>query len=143
MSIRTRQSDRFKWSIFRGRCRRNLLAGLALFLVAGGYGAWAAQRFSARASDTRGFDHALVRLADRMVRQPDDIRSIQPRNLRELYLSAAISDQRDVLVGETAFILRFIIVATAAGLGLVLMTAGATEWEVRSELSAPSPGPCL
>ncbi len=137
MSIRTRQSDRFKWAFFHGRCRRNLLAGLALVLLAGGYAAWAAQRFSARSSDTRGFDHVLVRLADRMVHQPDGITAIRPQNFNELYLSAVISDQRDVLIGETAFILRLIIVVTTAGLGLVLTTAGATEWEVRSE-TAPA-----
>lgn len=133
MSIRTRPSDRFKWPVFRGRCRRNLLVGLALFLVGGLYGVWAGQRLSARGADARGFDRALVRLADRMVPQPEGVRSINPQNFREFYLATVISNQRDGLVGETAFILRLILVMTAVGLGLVLMTAGATEWEIRSE----------
>ncbi len=141
MSIRSRQSDRFKWSVFHGRCRRNLLVGLALFVLAGGYGAWAAQRFSARGADTRGFDHALVQVADRMLRPPPGLASIKPENVRELYLSTVISDQRDVLVGETAFMLRLIVVMTGAGFGLVLITAGATEWEVRSELGIAPPAP--
>ncbi len=44
-----------------------------------------------------------------------------------------ISDQQDVLVGMTVLLLRLVIALTAGGLGLVLLTAGATEWEVRSE----------
>ncbi len=134
MSILTaRAPNRFKWSAFRGRCRRNLLAGLVLFVLACGYGVWAARHFAVRGADTHVFDQPLVRLAQPMVGQPYHLRWIQPQNRRELYLVTVISDQRDVLVGMTVLILRLVVVLTACGLGLVLMTAGATEWEVRSE----------
>jgi len=134
MSMRlARASTRFKWSVFRGRCRRNLLAGLALFVLAAPYGIWAAERFATRGADAHAFDGGLVRLAERMISRPAYLRMIQPQNGRELYLVTVISDQRDVLVGMTVLVLRLIVVLTASGLGLVLMTAGATEWEVRSE----------
>ncbi len=134
MSMRlARASNRFKWSVFRGRCRRNLLAGLAIFVLAGAYGIWAAERFATRGADARAFDGGLVRIAERMISRPAYLQMIQPQNRRELYLVTVISDQRDVLVGMTVLVLRLIILLTASGLGLVLITAGATEWEVRSE----------
>ncbi len=134
MQIRSlRASTRFKWAAFRGRCRRNLLVGLALFLLAGLYGTWAAHRFAARGDDALAFDGALTRLAQPMVRQPAQLRTIRARNTTELYLLSIIADQRDELADMTVLALRCIIAATAAGLGLVLLTAGATEWEVRSE----------
>ncbi len=131
--LAARVSTRFKWSVFRGRCRRNLLAGLLLFVAACAYGFWAARHFAVRGADAHVFDQPLVRLAQPIVGQPYHLRWIQPQNKRELYLVTVISDQRDVLVGMTVLVLRLIIVLTSAGLGLVLMTAGATEWEVRSE----------
>jgi hypothetical protein len=135
MQIRSlRASSRFKWSVFRGRCRRNLLVGLVVFVLAGLYGTWAAHRFAARSDDTHAFDRALTQLAQPMVRQPAQLRTIEPRNITELYLMSIISDQRNALAGITVLMLRCIFALTAAGLGLVLLTAGATEWEVRSEV---------
>jgi hypothetical protein len=141
MRIRSaRASQRFLWSVFRGRCRRNLLAGLALFILGGMYGTWGAGRLAARGADAHAFDRPLVRLAQSMVRQPANVRRMQAMNIREFYLLTVISDQHDVLEGLTIFLLRLVISLTAAGFGLVLMTAGATEWEIRSEVdSGPRP----
>jgi hypothetical protein len=49
-----------------------------------------------------------------------------------LYLVTAISDQQDTLHGLTLLVLRLIVAITFGGFGLVLVTAGATEWELRS-----------
>jgi hypothetical protein len=137
MSIRpARASQRFKWSVFHGRCRRNLLVGLVLCLVAGAYGTWAAHRLATRGADARAFDRPLVSLAQSLVRPPAGVRAIRPQNIREFYLLTAVSDQRDVLEGLTVFLLRLIIVMTAGALGIVLLTAGATEWEIRSSYAA-------
>jgi len=134
MRIRSlRASTRFKWPVFRGRCRRNLLAGLVLFVLAGGYGSWAAYRFASGDDGGHAFDRAVVQLAPPMIREPRHLSGVQPRNITEFYLLSVISDQRDALVGMTVLALRGIIALTAAGLGLVLLTAGATEWEIRSE----------
>jgi len=133
-----RAATRFRWSVFHGRCRRNLLVGLALLVLAAAYGAWAAYRFASGDDGARTFDRAIVQLAAPMIREPVHLRGIQPRNLTELYLVSVIADQRDALVGLTVLVLRSIIALTAGGLGLVLLTAGATEWEIRSELV---PGP--
>ncbi len=141
MHIRSvRASTRFRWPVFRGRCRRNLLAGFLLFVLAAAYGTFAAYRFASDDDGAHGFDRAVVQLAAPMIRQPVHLRGIQPRNITELYLVSVIADQRDALVGMTVLALRGIIALTAAGLGLVLLTAGATEWEIRSEVNgAPAP----
>ena len=137
MSINTSAGgSRFQWPLFRGRCRRNLLAGLVLAIVAGTYAGWAAQRFSARGADARAFDQPLVRYGSWIVGQPMHLRDVQPQNDRELYLLTVISDQRDVMVGLTILLLRMIISMSVGGLGMVLLTAGATEWEVRSGVGA-------
>lgn len=127
------QSTRFRWSTFRGRCRRNLLAGLVLLVLAGGYAVFAAAHFASRGADRRTFDRPLVRFAQGMVERPALVRAVPPRNNREFYLLTVISDKDDVLAGMTVLMLRLVVILTAAGLGLVLTTAGATEWEVRSE----------
>lgn len=59
--------------------------------------------------------------------------SVVPENNRELYLVTVISDQQDTMFGLTLLVLRMILALTIGGFGLVLMTAGATEWEVLSE----------
>ncbi len=141
MRIRSvRAATRFQWSVFHGRCRRNLIAGLVLSLLAGSYGAWAGYRFASHDDGAQAFDRAIVRLAAPMIRQPVHLRGIQPRNITEVYLISVIADERDALVGMTVLTLRAIIALTAGGLGLILLTAGATEWEIRSELNgAPEP----
>jgi hypothetical protein len=142
MSIRpARASRRFTWSVFHGRCRRNLLVGLALFVLAAAYAAFAAAHFASRGTDRYAFDRPLVRFAQGMIHQPLLVRAVPPRNNREFYLLTVISDKDDVLKGTTVLMLRMIIVMTAGGLGLVLLTAGATEWEVRSELTADRSSP--
>ena len=93
-------SRRFKWAVFRGRCRRNLLIGLALFVLAGLYAAWSTHRFAARSDDTRAFDRPVTMLAEPITRQPGPLRSIRPRDVTEFYLMSVISDQREALVVE-------------------------------------------
>ena len=134
MHIRSAHAaSRFKWAIFRGRCRRNLFAGLLLLVLAGGYGAWAGKRLGTRGADASGaFDQPLVGVAARLARPPVHLGNVTPQNDRELYLAAVISDQHDTLFGVTLLVLRLMVILTIAGLGLVLLTAGATEWEIRS-----------
>ncbi len=127
---------RFDRGRFRGRCRRNLLAGLVLALIGIVYGGWGARQFGRRGADATAFDQPLVRAAARMVRLPSHLRTIQPQNSRELYLLAVVTDEQDVLFGLVVLMLRVIVSLTVGGLGLVLVTAGATEWEVRSETGA-------
>ena len=134
MQLRSKAAARrFQWAAFRGRCRRNLVSGLVLLAVVGAYGIWAGQRFSRRGADLSAFDQPLVRAAARMVPPPVHLRTIQPSNSRELYLATVVSDQQDVMFGLSVLLLRLIVTMTLGGLGLVLLTAGATEWEVRSE----------
>jgi hypothetical protein len=133
-----RARQRFQWSAFHGRCRRNLLAGLVLLALALLYGTWAGAHFRVRGSDEATFDKPLVRAAARMLPEPQHLHTVKPQNIRELYLSAVVSDQHDVMFGLLVLLLRTIIGLTIGGLGLVLATAGATEWEIRSEPVAPS-----
>ncbi len=104
-------------------------------LLAGLYGGWAAVHLGRRGADAETFDRVLVRAATRMVPPPAHLRSIEARNDRELYLVTVVADQQDVMAGLMVFVLRLILIATLGGLGLVLLTAGATEWEVRSEMA--------
>jgi hypothetical protein len=123
---------RFTWTVFRGRCRRNLLAGLALVLLACAYGGYAGRMFAVRGSDASAFDASLVRVGAGLVAPPAPVGAFVPQNNRELYLATVISDQTDVLTGLTILLLRLIGAMSVGGVGLVLLTAGATEWEVRS-----------
>jgi hypothetical protein len=124
---------RFQRSAFRGRCRRNLAAGLVFLALATTYGMWAGARFGRRGADAGAFDRPIVRAAGQLARAPEHLKTIRPANDRELYLAAVVSDQQDLIFGLTALVLRMIVVLTIGGLGLVLLTSGATEWEVRSE----------
>ena len=128
----------FRWSALRGRCRRRLAAGLLVLAAAGAYAWFAGAQLARRGSDERAFDQPLVRLAARMHPLPAHLHQYQPQNDRELYLSTVIKDQQDMLVGLTAFVLRTLAAMTAGGVGLTLLTAGSTEWEVRSGMAPGS-----
>ena len=128
----------FRWSALKGRCRRRLAAGLLVLAAAGAYAWFAGAQLARRGSDERAFDRPLVRLAARMHPLPAHLHQYQPQNDRELYLSTVIKDQQDMLVGLTAFVLRTLAAMTAGGVGLTLLTAGSTEWEVRSGMAPGS-----
>ncbi len=125
--------SRFRWSALRGRCRVRILVGLAVLLLALAYTSYAGQRFGHRGYDDRGFDTPIVRLAHTFTPPPRHMRDMTAENERELYLITVISDQQDVVFGLTAFLLRMVVSTTIAGFGLILLTAGSTEWEIRSE----------
>jgi hypothetical protein len=127
----------FVRSLFRGRCRRRLLAGLLLLAAAVGYGVYAGWAFGRRGGDDAVIDRPLVTLARSLTPPPVHLGSIVPENNRELYLVTVISDQQDTMFGLTLLVLRMIVALTLGGFGLVLLTAGATEWEVLSELTVP------
>jgi hypothetical protein len=129
---------RFRWSALKGRCRRRLTAGLLALIAALVYAWFAGSQMARRGSEERAFDQPLVRLAARMNPLPVHLHQYQPQNDRELYLATVVKDQQDMLVGLTALLLRMIAAVTAGGIGLTLLTAGSTEWEVRSE-TAPGP----
>jgi hypothetical protein len=135
------RSPRFAWSVLAGRCRRRLAAGLVLLALSGGIAFFAGRQFAHRGADLRAPDQPLVRLAADLTRAPDAVRALEPRDDRELYLLAVISDQRDMLFGLTVLILRAIVALTVGGLGIVLLTAGSTEWEIRTELAASGGAP--
>jgi hypothetical protein len=130
---KTPSAPRFRWNALQGRCRRRLAAGLLLLFLAAVYACFAGLHMARRGADARAFDQPLVRLARRMNPPPVHLRLYRPENERELYLVTVISDQQDVLRGLTTLVLRMIAALTAGGLGLVLLTAGSTEWEIRSE----------
>lgn len=128
-----RPSTRFHWSALRGRCKRRIVAGLILLLVAALYATYAGQRFGTRGNDDGVFDQQLARLGHLMTPPPVHMRSISPQNERELYLVTVVKDQQDITFGLTMLVLRMIATLTVGGIGLVLLTAGSTEWEIRSE----------
>ena len=103
-----------------------------MLLVAGGHALWAADRLSARGSDERAFDQVLVSAARSATALPGPVREITPQSDRELYLKAVITDQQDLMFGMALFMLRMIVTVTVGGLGIVLLTAASTEWELRS-----------
>jgi hypothetical protein len=126
-------TTRFRWSALKGRCRRRLLGGLVLLAAAAAYAWFAGAHMASRGADDHAFDQPLVRMAARMNPPPAHLRAYAPQDERELYLAAVISDQQDMINGLTVLALRLILAATAGGCGLILLTAGSTEWEIRSE----------
>jgi hypothetical protein len=128
----TSHGSRFSWPALRGRCRRRLVAGLLVMVLAAAYGSWAGGRFSRRGADTHVVDWPVVLVAARLTGLPAALRGVQPQNDRELYLLAVITDQQDVMFGMTLFMLRMIATLTVGGTGIVLIAAGSTEWELRS-----------
>ena len=126
---------RFLWSALNARARRRHVAGAALLLTALVYAAFGGFALARRGADDRAFDQPVVKLAVRLNPLPSHLFMYEPRTDRELYLAAAFRDQRDMAIGLTAFVLRMIVSVTAGGFGLILMTAGSIEWEVRSEIA--------
>jgi hypothetical protein len=124
---------RFHWSALRGRCRQRIIAGVLLLVVSAGYAVYAGQRFGHRGNDEQVFDQPLARLGHALTRPPFHMRGMKPQNNRELYLVTVVSDQQDIMFGLTMLVLRMIGTLTVGGIGLVLLTAGSTEWEIRSE----------
>ena len=123
---------RFRWSALRGRVRRRLAAGLVLLMLAGGHAIWAARHLSVRGSDDGAFDQVLVSAARSVTAIPNEAERFTPQSDRELYLKAVLTDQQDLTFGMALFMLRMILTVTLGGLGMVLLTAASTEWEIRS-----------
>jgi hypothetical protein len=122
----------FHWSAFRGRARTRVLFGVAVLAVALAYGTWATRRLGERGAERATFDQPLVRTAARLIQAPDRLPRIEPRTSVEVELLAVARDQQDVLFGLTVLLLRLLLTGTVAGLGMVLLTAGSTEWELAS-----------
>ncbi len=125
-------TSRFAWSLFTGRVRTRVLAGALVLAVALSYGGWAARRLGQRGSERQTFDHALVSAAGRIVQRPDRVPDVPTTTTLELELAAVARDQQDLLFGITVLLLRLVVTGTVAGVGLILLTAGSTEWELRS-----------
>jgi len=126
---------RFRWSALRGRVGRRLAVGLVLLLVAGGHAIWSARHLAVRGSDAAAFDQLLVSAARSVTAIPEDAERLTPQSDRELYLKAVLTDQQDLTFGMALFMLRMILTVTLGGLGMVLLTAASTEWEIRSGIS--------
>lgn len=134
-STRDRQRQRFRRDLLVGPLRRRLLGGLALLVVAIAYGGWAAVHLARPGAERDTFDGPVVRFASRIVTAPDVDVPFAPGSENEVYLLAVIRAQQDVVFGVTLLLFRCGAATVLAGLGLVLLTAGATEWEVRSALA--------
>jgi hypothetical protein len=126
-------TTRYAWVVFRGRVRSRVVLGVVILALALSYGTWSTQRLSQRGSERQTFDQPLVSAAGRLVQRPDRIPHVLTRTQTELELSAVARDQQDLLFGLTVLLLRLLMAGTVAGLGLVLLSAGSTEWEIRSE----------
>jgi hypothetical protein len=131
----SKSKRRFHWAALRGRCRRRLAAGLLLLLFAAAHAFWAGRHLSMRGSDDGAFDRYLVSAAREITAVPRPVGDLTPASDRELYLKAVITDQQDLTFAVTLFMLRMIVTLTIGGLGLVLLTAGSIEWEIRSAAS--------
>jgi hypothetical protein len=127
----------FSWTHFNGRCRTRLLTGLVLMVVGLGFGTWSMARLG-EASVQQRIEGPIATFAARLVAPPLFLRGFRPASDRERALFVALVWAQDALFGMTLLALRMIVALTLAGLGLVLLTAGSTEWQVRSEMAATS-----
>lgn len=110
-----------------------MIGGLLLLALASTHGLWAARHLAVRGSDARAFDQVLVRAAREAAPLPALVERITPQNDNELYLKAVITDQQDLMFATVLFVLRMVVTVTLSLLGMVLLTAGSIEWEIRSE----------
>lgn len=130
----------FLWTELHSRARTRLLAGLVLLVIGLGYGSWAGLRFGIRGGDDTGFDRPILRAARSLVPAPGVVQTMRPTTNRELVMMSTVFAQHDTVVGFAVLLLRSIGALTLAGFGLVLLTAGSTEWEVRSEFARAGAG---
>lgn len=132
-------TTRFSMAAFRGRVRTRVLVGVLALSVGLGYGTWATRRLAQRGSERNTFDQVIVSATGRIVQRPDRMPALRTRTSLELELDAVARDQQDLLFGLAVLLARLIVTGTIAGVGLVLLTAGSTEWEVRSEALVRTP----
>jgi len=130
----------FLWTELHSRARTRLLAGLVLLVIGLGYGSWASLRFGIRGGDTTGFDRPIVNAARSLVPAPFVTQTMRPTNNRELAMMSTVFAQHDTVSGFAVLLMRLIVALTVVGFGLVLLTAGSTEWEVRSEFARARAG---
>lgn len=135
-TIRDRQRQRFKREFLVGAARHRLFGGLVLLVLALWYGAWSAAHLTRPGAERDTFDRPIVRFASTLVTAPDVEVPFSPKTENEVYLLAVVRSQQDIVFGVTLLLFRCGAAAIMAGLGLVLLTAGATEWEVRSALAS-------
>jgi len=126
-------ASRFSLEVFRGQVRSRVVLGAVILALALTYGTWATRRLAQRGSERHTFDQVLVSAAGQLVQRPDRVPDIPVRTSTEVELSAVARDQQDLLFGLTVLLLRLLATGTVGGLGLILLAAGSTEWEVRSE----------
>jgi len=130
----------FLWTELHSRARTRLLVGLVLLVIGLGYGSWAALRFGIRGGAASGFDRPIVNVARSLVPAPFVTQTMRPTNNRELVMMSTVFAQHDTVTGFAVLLLRLIAALTVVGFGLVLLTAGSTEWEVRSEFARARTG---
>ena len=129
----------FVWEEFKGRARRRLAAGLVVLLVGLVYAGWAGARLARKGSERAPFDAVLVAPAAASVPVPYVSEHLRPGTPREAFLMTTVAMQHDSVQGLVVFLTRCAVALTIAGCGLVLLTAGSTEWELRSRLRVPPP----
>jgi hypothetical protein len=108
---------------------------LTLLVLSLAYGGWAAKRLGQPGTDT-SMDKPVTMMADRLIAPLQFEMGGDPKTGDEFFLRAIVKDQQDIMFGLTVFVLRLVVASTIGGLGLVLVTAGSTEWELRSEAPA-------
>jgi hypothetical protein len=129
-------SPRFRRSALNRRARWRLVGGLLLLFLSLAYATWGAARLGTAGDDGRALDRPLVGVAARMTAPLRRfVPQGEPRTEDEQMLRAIVRDQQDVVFGLTVLLLRLVLASTVGGLGLVLLTAGSTEWELRSEVA--------
>ena len=139
MSVTPPPPRRFRRDALNTRARWRLLGGLALLFVSLAYGTWAARRLAMPGGEDTAVDRPLVHVATRL-NAPLQVRvEGEPKTDDEYYLRVLVRDQADVMLAMTVLILRLGIAGACAGFGLVLLTAGSTEWELRSESANQPP----
>ena len=142
MSVAPTQRARFRIDALNRRARWRMLAGLALLFLSLAYATVAGKGLGQPGLEADALDRPVVRMASTLTAPLRRfVPGGEPRTEDERLLRALVRDQQDVVLGLTVLLLRLVVASTVGGLGLVLLTAGATEWELRSEAAASPPAP--
>jgi hypothetical protein len=121
-------ADRRLVARLRRRQRPLLVVAVALTLLGGAYGVWAAEELRrAPAMNAHAFDRPVARIGVLLAARAERLAQLQPRTEREGRLRDELALQTRYLAALGVAMLRFLLALGVLTAGLLLLTAWGTQ----------------